>query len=74
MWGPAVNQKTNLKHQGIPAKAEDSREVEPSPEDPVAPVNPVGALVGVGHPEDSPKDHMLRPVYSQSASRRLMLP
>ncbi|KAL5764503.1 hypothetical protein ACOSQ2_017097 [Xanthoceras sorbifolium] len=62
MWGPAVNQKTNLKHQGIPAKAEDSREVEPSPEDPVAPVNPVGALVGVGHPEDSPKDHMLRPV------------
>ncbi|KAL5831609.1 hypothetical protein ACOSQ4_016963 [Xanthoceras sorbifolium] len=62
MWGPAVNQKTNLKHQGIPAKAEDSREVEPSPEDPVAPVSPVGALVGVGHPEDSPKDHMLRPV------------
>ncbi|KAL5833343.1 hypothetical protein ACOSQ3_017017 [Xanthoceras sorbifolium] len=71
MWGPAVNQKTNLKHQGIPAKAEDSREVEPSPEDPVAPVSPVGALVGVGHPEDSPKDHMLRPVDTGVKSQHL---
>ncbi|KAL5744005.1 hypothetical protein ACOSQ2_027121 [Xanthoceras sorbifolium] len=54
--------------------AEDSREVEPSPEFPVALVSPVAALVRVGHPEDSPVDHMLRPVYSQSPSRRLMLP
>ncbi|KAL5799336.1 hypothetical protein ACOSQ4_032220 [Xanthoceras sorbifolium] len=69
-----VDQKTDLKYQGITAEAEDSREVEPSPEDPVAPVSPVGALVGVGHLEDSPVDYMLRPVYSQSPSRRLMLP
>ncbi|KAL5745722.1 hypothetical protein ACOSP7_026868 [Xanthoceras sorbifolium] len=56
------------------SQAEDSREVEPSPEFPVALVSPVAALVRVGHPEDSPVDHMLRPVYSQSPSRRLMLP
>ncbi|KAH7565396.1 hypothetical protein JRO89_XS09G0201300 [Xanthoceras sorbifolium] len=74
MWGPAVNQKTDIKHQGILTEVEDSREVEPSPEDPVAPVSPVGVLVGVGHPEDSPVDHMLKPVYLQSPSRRLMLP
>ncbi|KAH7548536.1 hypothetical protein JRO89_XS14G0157500 [Xanthoceras sorbifolium] len=74
MWGSAVDQKTDLKYQGIIAEAEDSREVEPSPEDPVAPVSPVGALVGVGHLEDSPVDYMLRPVYSQSPKRRLMLP
>ncbi|KAL5810584.1 hypothetical protein ACOSQ4_027152 [Xanthoceras sorbifolium] len=56
------------------SQAEDSREVEPSPEFPVALVSPVVALVRVGHPEDSPVDHMLSPVYSQSPSRRLMLP
>ncbi|KAL5732481.1 hypothetical protein ACOSQ2_032173 [Xanthoceras sorbifolium] len=61
MWGSTVDQKTDLKYQGIIAEAEDSREVEPSPEDPVAPVSPVGALVGVGHLEDSPVDYMLRP-------------
>ncbi|KAL5800752.1 hypothetical protein ACOSQ3_032384 [Xanthoceras sorbifolium] len=61
MWGSAVDQKIDLKYQGITAEAEDSREVEPSPEDPVAPVSPVGALVGVGHLEDSPVDYMLRP-------------
>ncbi|KAL5773478.1 hypothetical protein ACOSQ2_013402 [Xanthoceras sorbifolium] len=62
MWGPTVDQKTDLKHQGIPAEAEDSIEVEPNPENPVASVSPMGALVGVGHPEDSLVDHMLRPV------------
>ncbi|KAH7576498.1 hypothetical protein JRO89_XS01G0085700 [Xanthoceras sorbifolium] len=74
MWGLAVNQKTDLKHQGILVESEDSIEVEPSPEDPMAPVSPVGALVEVDHPEDNPVDHMLRPVYSQLPSRRLMLP
>ncbi|KAH7575792.1 hypothetical protein JRO89_XS02G0222000 [Xanthoceras sorbifolium] len=33
--GWTVDQKTDLKHQGIPAEVEDSREVEASPADPV---------------------------------------
>ncbi|KAL5767547.1 hypothetical protein ACOSQ2_014330 [Xanthoceras sorbifolium] len=59
--GPTVDQKIDLKYQGIPAEADDNREVEPSPEDPVALVSPVGVLVEVGHPEDSPVDHMFWP-------------
>ncbi|KAL5812363.1 hypothetical protein ACOSQ3_027313 [Xanthoceras sorbifolium] len=68
---PNVGFSSRLENK---SQAEDSREVEPSPEFPVALVSPVAALVRVGHPEDSPVDHMLRPVYSQSPSRRLMLP
>ncbi|KAH7569638.1 hypothetical protein JRO89_XS06G0224600 [Xanthoceras sorbifolium] len=73
MWGLAVDQKIDLKHQGIPVETEDSREVEPSLEDLVVPVSPIGELVGVGHLEDNAVDHMFGPVYSQLPSRRLML-